>query len=308
MHRTFEASIPPEHTDQLVQQLLTNKHVMGVSLQRGVSILPPGDALTIHVLNRGADDVLSLIARRCTGTSYSIITAEQASMIDPTHDEQVENDYDEAIWEEMESGLRHNGRITANYLILMAIGGAIGAVGLVSDPAPQAVAFVAAAVIAPGYDPLAKMALGLTLGKPNLLKKGVESTGLGYVLLIVVAMLSFWLLRLTGAATVADFTGNPEVEHLSHPTARELLLSVCGALAGGVITASYREHFIAGPLMALAFIHAAAMIGVGIAAGEWAYALEGLERFALDALLIVGGCLLVFAIKQRFVHRRKPIV
>jgi hypothetical protein len=308
MHRTIEASIPPKHTDSLTQQLLANQHVMGVSVQRGISMKPPGDVLTIHVLNRGADDVLSLIQRQCSGTDYSIVTAEQASMIDPGHHEQVERDYDEAIWEEMESGLRHNGRITPNYLVLMAIGGAIGAVGLVSDPAPQAVAFVAAAVIAPGYDPLAKIALGITLRKPDVLKRGLQSTAAGYALLIVVAMLSFWLLQYTGAATTTDFTGNPEVKNLSTPTTRELLMSVCGALAGGIITASYRESFIAGPLMALAFIHAAAMIGVGLAAGEWYYALQGLYRFGLDALLIVGGALLVFWLKQGFVHRRKPIV
>lgn len=308
MHRTIEVSVPADRTDVLTKQLLVTKHVMGLSLQRGASLKPPGDTVTIHVLNRGADTVLSLIQQHCDGADYSIVTAEQASMIDPKNDPQIEGDYDEAIWEELETGLRHNGRITPNYLGLMAIGGAVAAVGLVSDPAPQAISFVAAAVIAPGFDPLAKVALGMALRKTDVLKRGLQSTVAGYTLLIAIAGVAYWIMATTGAVTASDFTGNSEVKTLSSPTSRELILSVCGALAGGIITAAYRESFIAGPLIALAFIQAAAMIGVGLASGEWAYALEGLERFTLDMALIIGGCWLVFALKQAFVHRRRPIV
>lgn len=67
----------------------------------------------------------------------SITTSEAASFIDPKNSEKIEDDVDEAIWEEMETGLRHQGRITWNFVFLMALGGAICAVGLVSEPAPQ---------------------------------------------------------------------------------------------------------------------------------------------------------------------------
>lgn len=308
MQRTFNVSLTGDRTDRLIAQLQPIDEVVGISLQRGGSLKPVGDLLTLSVLNRGSDDVLRRIADTCAGTPYSIATSEQTSQIDPTQADVVIEDYDEAIWEEMETGLRHNGHITSNYLVLMGIGGVVAAVGLVSEPAPQAMAFVAAAVIAPGFDPLAKMALGITLRKPAIIWRGLLSTLAGYSVLIVLAGLAFWIMQQTGGTSVEGFTENSEVKALAEPTTRELLLSICGSLAGGVMVASYRESFIAGALMALAFIHAAAMIGVGTACGEWHYALEGLERFALDMVLIIGGCWLVFALKQALVHKRKPIV
>lgn len=308
MHRTFDVSLPADRADRLIEQLQPIAEVVGIALQRGGSLKPAGDILTLSVLNRGADDVLRRIAATCAGTDYSVATAEQASLIDPKQAAVIEEDHDEAIWEEMETGLRHNGHITSNYLVLMGVGGVIAAVGLVSDPAPQAIAFVAAAVIAPGFDPLAKIALGICLRKPEVFWRGVRSTLAGYSLLMVLAGLAFWIMHQTGGTSLEGFTANSEVKNLVKPTTRELLMSLGGALAGGVMVASYRESFIAGALMALAFIHAAAMVGVGIASGEWQYAMQGFERFALDTALIVGGCWLVFALKQAFVHKRKPIV
>ena len=308
MHRTFDVSLTSDRADRLIAQLQPLDQVVGIARHRDGSVKPVGDLLILSVLNRGSDDVLRRIAATCEGSTYSIATAEQTSLIDPEQDAVIEKDYDEAIWEEIETGLRHNGHITDNYLVLMGVGGVVAAVGLVSQPAPQAIAFVAAAVIAPGFDPLAKIALGIALRKPEVIWRGVRSTLAGYSLLVVLAGLAFFIMNQTGGTSVEGFTANPEVKALAEPTTRELLLSICGSLAGGVMVASYRESFIAGALMALAFIHAAAMIGVGLACGEWHYALEGLERFGLDMALIVGGCWLVFTLKQALVHKRKPIV
>ena len=308
MHRTFDVSLTSDRADRLIARLQPMDEVVGIARHRGGSVKPAGDLLTLSVLNRGSDEVLRRITATCEGSTYSIATAEQTSLIDPEQHAVIEKDYDEAIWEEMETGLRHNGHVTDNYLVLMGIGGVVAAVGLVSEPAPQAIAFVAAAVIAPGFDPLAKIALGVTLRKPQVIWRGVRSTLVGYSLLIVLAGLAFWIMKQTGGTSIEGFTANKEVKALAEPTTRELLLSIGGALAGGVMVASYRESFIAGPLIALAFIQAAAMIGVGLAVGEWQYALEGLERFVLDTALIIGGCWLVFTLKQVLVHKRKSIV
>ncbi|MBO0952403.1 DUF389 domain-containing protein [Fibrella forsythiae] len=308
MHRTFNVSIPPSCTGPLIDQLQAMPDVIGLSVERGTSLKPAGDVLILQVLNRGTDDVLQCIATRCQGQPFSIATSELASLIDPSNHYRIEKDYDEAIWEEMEAGLRHNGRLTPNYIALMGIGGMIAAVGLVSEPAPQAVSFVAAAVLAPGFDPLAKVSLGITNRRAHLVLYGIRNSLLGYLTLIIVAGLSFWLMQLTGATTVHEFTSNPEIESLSNPGTKQYMLSLGGALAGAIIVASYRDSFIAGAMMALASIHSAAMIGVSIAASDWGNAWQGTERFGVDVLVVLISCYAVFGLKQRFVHRRQPIV
>lgn len=77
--------------------------------------------------------------------------------MDPDQAAAVARDVDEALWEETETGLRHQGRITSNYLAPMALGGAAAAAGFLVSPTTQVIAFVAASIIAPGFEALAKL-------------------------------------------------------------------------------------------------------------------------------------------------------
>lgn len=308
MHRTIEIAIPGGSTAWLVRELEKMDEVVGLSVQRGASVKPQGDVVVVHALNRGIDAVLTCADAARGQGPISIVTSEVASIIDPEHRDAVDDDIDEAIWEEAETGLRHQGRVTPNFLALMALGGAIAAVGLVSEPAPQAIAFVASAVIAPGFEPLAKIPLGLGLRNWTVVRRGFVSSAVGYSVLIVAAALMFLVLRATGAATVEELVGNSQVHAIEAPTARELLVSACGAVAGVVMVLAFRRSVIAGPLIALILIPAAALIGAALVAGRPGLAYQGLERLLIDAVLIIGLGVVVVLIKQATVHRRLPMV
>ncbi|OUJ74667.1 DUF389 domain-containing protein [Hymenobacter crusticola] len=309
MHRTLELSIPPTATDALQQELASLDEVIGLSLQRGASLKPVGDILLVHVLNRGADEVLRR-ARAAVSKpeELSVVTSEASSFISPADHHAVDDDRDEAIWEEMESGLRHQGRITTNYLLLMGLGGIIAAIGLVSEPVPQAVAFVASAIIAPGFDPMTKVPLGLVLRHWKLIWHGLKSAFVGYAVLIAAAAATMATLVATGETDVTTLTTNSEVQHLLHPKLPELLVAAAGALSGVVMLAAFRRSFQAGPLIAMAFIPAAALIGAGLVVGRPDLATEGLERFGADWGFIVGLGVPFLWLKQRFLHRRQPLV
>lgn len=45
----------------------------------------------------------------------------------------------------------------------MALGGVIAAAGAVTEPSVSALAYVASAIIAPGFEPVAKISLGIVL-------------------------------------------------------------------------------------------------------------------------------------------------
>ncbi|GAB3222342.1 DUF389 domain-containing protein [Spirosoma arcticum] len=308
MQRSVQVATPSDRTDQLISQLEPLDDVIGLSVQRGGSIKPLGDILVINALNKGIDDVLRQVADTCRGTNYSIATSEQASLIDQQYDMLIETDIDEAIWEEIETGMRQQAHVTVNYMLLMAIGGAIATVGLVSDPGPQAVAFVAASVIAPGFEPLAAVPLGLVVRNAHTVWRGMRSALIGYGVLILAAALTFVLLRWLGVTSEQEFVINPEVESLSHPTAKEITVSFCGTLAGAIIIAAYRRSIIAGALIAMVIIQSATMIGVSVVCRRWDLALEGAERFGLDVVFVFLSCFVVFAAKQSLIHKRKPIV
>ncbi|OGX87958.1 hypothetical protein BEN49_10490 [Hymenobacter coccineus] len=302
-------TVPPAATDTLSEQLKNVEDVIGLSVSRGASLKPAGDVLTVHVLNKGADEVLRrALAAVGDPRLLSVVTSEANSFIAPAAHDVVDDDRDEAIWEEMESGLRHQGRITANYLLLMGLGGIVAAIGLVSEPVPQAVAFVASAVIAPGFDPMTKVPLGLVLGHRRLVWEGVKSAVAGYAVLVALAAVTTGALVAAGETSAGALAANGEVAHLAHPKLMELLLAAAGALAGVVTLAAFRRSFQAGPLIAMAFIPAAALMGAGLAVGRWDLAGEGLERFGADWGFILALGMPFLWLKQRFVHRRKPLV
>ena len=309
MHRTFTLTVPPAATESLCHTLVPLSGVVGLSVAVGAARKPAGhDVLTLTLLNRAADDVLRRVRAAVPGPDLTIATAEVASIIAPAHAAAVENDRDEAVWEEMESGLRHNGCITVNYLLLMALGGLISAVGLVSDPVPQTVAFVAAGIIAPGFDPLAKVPLGAVLGRWTLVGHGLRAAALGYAVLIATAALTFWGLLATHETTAAALLANPEVRNLAAPGLSELLVPGAGALAGAVLLAAFRRPFQAGRPVARTMIPGAALVGAGLVAGLPALALDGLTRFGLDCAFIIGLGGPVLWLKQWLYHRRAPIV
>lgn len=308
MHRTIEITLPPAATDAFIAGLRGHEHVVGLTLHRGASVEPAGDVVGVHVLNRGADDVLRAAARaRDEHGPVSVATSELASLSDPAHQPGIDRDLDEAIWEELETGLRHQGRVTPNYLALMALGGAVSAAGALAEPAVANVAYVAAAIIAPGFEPVTKIALGLVLRRGEVIKAGLVSTAAGYAVLILAAALTWWGLHAVGAAEADDFLGGDSLEHTVEPSAKVLMIAACGALAGVVMQAAYRRSVIAGALIALRIIEAAGVVGVALAMGRLDLAGEGLGRLATDAAFIVVAGLIVFGIKQAVLHRRAPL-
>ena len=307
IHRNLAITVPPARSDDLCRSLTRLKGVIGLTLHRGASLKPEGDVVVIDALNSEMDAILKLIETTEKDGPISVVTSEVASIIDPERRKSVEGDSDEAIWEEMEAGLRHQSKVSINYLLLMALGGAIAAVGLVSPPGPQTLYFVASSIIAPGLEPLAKIPLSLVMRDLSLLTGGMRSVLTGYSSLVFASAVVYWILQAAGIDGYGQLAVNHEVERISHPTAMELIVSACGAIAGMLMFSTYRRAVIAGPVVALVVIPAAALTGMAAAAQRWDLFGEAMQRLALDFALIIMAGLVVFGLKQVFIHRRRAL-
>lgn len=307
MHRVVDITVPSNRADALIAALDGLDGVVGLAWQRQGSIKPPGDVITVHALNRATDDVLRAVADLGGSTPFTVVTAEVASISDPEHQKAIDTDIDEAIWEELETGLRHQGRLTANFLLLMAIGGVIGAVGAFAEPAIAAVAYVASAIIAPGFEPLAKLPLGIVLRRGEVVRAGMVASVAGYGVLTAAAAVTWLLLSTFGGIEAAAFLEGDGLKHTIHPTPELLTMAVAGAFAGVLIQASYRRSVIAGALVAMRLIEAASVTGVALAMGRADLAGAGAARLALDAAFVLVAGIVVFGLKQAIVHRRAPL-
>lgn len=309
MHRMIEISVPPDVSQQLQQPLLNNAKVISFSLQKGGSQKPAGhDVLQIHVLNKGTDDVLELVEKYCGKRNYSVVTSEIASLTNPENEHAINHDIDEAIWEEVQTGLRHNGRLTPNFIMLMIIGGIITAVGFVGDVQMQVIAIISASIIAPGLEPVAKLAVGAVLRKKEILWSGCVATVVGYAALMIAAAGIFAILLATGSVQADEFLKDELANSLQEVTPKDFIASVAAAAASIIMYLSYRRNVIAGPLIALVTIPAASGAAMSMVLGEWHFAVLLLYRLGVDFLLIIGVGVLFIWIKQKLVHKRKPLV
>lgn len=307
MHRSIEIAAPAPQIESIVLALQHHPFVVTVTRIRQGSLKPVGDTLQLEVLNRGTDDVMKVVRQYVTGSAYSINTGEVASIIDPALQEKINDDVDEAMWEELEAGLRHNGCITPNFLLLMAIAGIISAIGFVSFLQMQVAAFIAASIIAPGLEPIAKLPVGIVLKKREIVLKGLKATAFGYGVLMLSAAATFALLRWTGEADAKTFLENDITVSLLGVKLMDVIMSIAGAAASIIMYLSYRRHVIAGPLIALILIPATAAAAMCLTLGEWTEAAEILAKTAMEIGIIVGvGSLLIWS-KQKWVHRRKSM-
>ncbi len=307
MHRSIEVTVPPHCTPKITEGLLKNDNVIHLSVYENASFKPVGDNLVIHVLNRGTDDVFRLIENETKNEEYTVITSEVASLTHSSKQHAINHDVDEAIWEEMETGLRHNGRVTVNYLILMFIGGVIASVGFISEIPDLVIAFIAASIIAPGMEPLGKIPLGIALKKWDVLWSGTKAFFWGYLALIIASLITFAVLVNFGLAEESDFTHNQVTAGMLHIRLKDILLSIAAATASIIMYLSYRTNVIAGPLIVLIIIPAASAMGISLYIHHWEFLWNFSQRFLLDVITIIVVGIICVILKQKFLHRRQPL-
>ncbi|MEJ2889157.1 DUF389 domain-containing protein [Actinomycetospora aeridis] len=308
MHHQIDVTVPSAAADDLVGRLAAHDGVLALTHQRDGSVKPPGDVLSLHVLNRSIDDVLASVEHARQYGPITVATVRTESVVASGVQDAIEDDADESPWEEFERTLRHHGRLSTNYLALMALGGAIAVAGLVSPPVPQALALAASAIVAPAFEPVAKLAVAALRRDLHRIRRALVSVVVGYLVLAAAGGVAFLVLRALGMGRPEMLAKSEGVHMVVDPTAADWLVGAGGALAGLVIITSFREAVLAGALIALALVPAAALVGIGVVGGDWTLALEGLQRTAADMGLVVvlGGA--VVLVKDRWHHgRRRPL-
>ena len=308
MHRQIEITVPPEHTDPLLDRLKGMKDIIALSVSRSASIKPPGDVVQIQALNRGCDEVMRAVATLSKNAHVIASTSDLASITDNQEQEAIENDTDNELWEEVETGLRQSTHITYNYALLMGLGGMVSATALATRDIEMGIAFVSASIIAPGFEPLAKILMGVVLKSKAVAVRALWSFLAGYGVLVAAAAITFAALRMTGVVIASEVAVNPELNAVMSNAAPQNIISFCGALAGMIMLTSHREETIAGAIMALELIPAAALIAAGAVSFHSDLFWLGAMRFAIDIVFVLGIAATFIWIKQRAVHKRRAMI
>lgn len=300
MSRTIEISLPPERTDELAAELTTADGVTGLSLQRGASLKPPGDILTLHATNEGLEAVQRVIQRHVVGAKISsVMTSEPRSLLSSSGQKQINRETNEASWDEIAALLRRETNVTVNYLLAMLLAGAVAAAGLWSDTVHIV---IAAMVIAPGFEPILRAPFGLLGSRGEGVRQGLVATAVGYGVLALGAAISLLILQVIDPSPTA-LSERQWVGYWSSVQPSSVLIALAAGIAGAAVIAAQRSVLTAGVMIALALIPAIAIAGMAMAVGDLALAGKGLLRWAVDAVCVALGGGGLFVLKRLLQHR-----
>ena len=301
MPRVMTAAVDSAETDGLLERLGALDGVLSLQVHRGASVKEPGDVLVVMATDRGAPRVLEVLGRDEAVRPTSLTVTEPDAAYSKSGQALIDRDITESTWEETDLYLHRTSWLSVNFLMLMACGGGLAAAGLSMGVLPLV---LGAAVIVPAFSPLAYLGWGIGLRNPRILRKALLSTFLGFAVLAAAAALVFILLRASGEGSIEKFLAFPLTYHWTSFGVSTVIITALAAAAGAIIILSHRSVLTAGVLIALSLVPAAAIIGIGLAAGLWEYALRGLGMWALNAGLIVLVAAVVVALKKKGFHRR----
>lgn len=233
-----------------------------------------------------------------------ITTSDPLSVVSGTMMDRISRDSSESSWEEMDLLMAKESNMSVNALLLMAISGVFAVAGLTSGALELV---LAAMTIAPGFEPLARISLGVVTNRRSV-RSGICDTAKGYAALIAGAAATMLALRFLGVTPAAVSSAYLPAEALlaywTSTSAQSVLVAAAAGIAGSLLIVTNRSMLTAGVMLAVSLIPTAAMAGMALAWADAALFAKALGRWGVQAGLIIVFSLLVFIWKRTRVQKR----
>jgi hypothetical protein len=307
MSRSVEITVPSDRTDRLVQEIRQLDEVIGLRVQRGISVDPPGDVISLSLTNKSLRKLIRILdswgVAKDEGGSIAI--SEPTGVISYSYQDEIEKDESDVIWEEMEFSILRESNMDLNGIFVMFTSGVLAAVGVATGAVHLVIGGM---VIAPGFKPITRVALGLVAGGSESWHRGLIDTLKAYSALFVGAMFAALVLRLSGrpplTGSEAYLPSEALVQFWIEISLPALLTAAVGGAAGAVLIAVNRSVLTAGVMIALALIPPPAIAALALVAGEPGLAGRGVLRWAIEVAVVTTTGLLVYLWKRTLVQRR----
>ena len=300
MPRQIEFAGSPDQCRLLLERLHDYPGVARIMLQPGASKVPEGDVLMIEAANQASSEILNILADLDLLHSGAVSISEPNATIPAKASRTIDEEDNEAVWEEMGTMMRQDTNPAFNYLALMALAGAVAAFGIVSDTIHIV---VGAMLIAPGFEPLLRIVFGV-MGDRHSVTAGLRANAYGYLVLAVSAAVVTPLALYVNSMGADQLAASYWANYWSEIKASGIATSLLAGIAGGVIVSSRMKVLGTGVMVALALIPSMALIGMGLTAGLYDLALGAAARWLVEVACVILGGGSIIALKRKLLHRR----
>ena len=302
MPRQIQFAGSSDHCTLLLDKLRDHPGIARITLQPGESKVPEGDVLAIDAANHVSTEILNMLNDLDLLHSGVVSITEPNATIPAKTSLTINEEGNDAVWEEMGAMMRQDTNPTFNYLALMALSGGVAAFGIVTDTIHIV---VGAMLIAPGFEPLLRIVFGL-LGDRHSMTAGLRSNAYGYLALAVSAAVMTPLALALNNMGADQLAAGYWANYWSETKASGIVTSLLAGIAGGVIVSSRMKVLGTGVMVALALIPSMALVGMGLAAGLPDLALGAAGRWLVDVICVIVGGGSIMVLKRKLLHRRRP--
>lgn len=303
MPRQIDFAASPEDCAILLDRLTHHPGIARITVQPGASRSPEGDVVTIEAANQSSIEIVNVLADLDLLRSGALTISEPNATIRSDASRSIDEEGNDAVWEEIGAMLRQDTNPSFNFLMLMALAGAVAAFGIVSDTIHVV---VGAMLIAPGFEPLLRIVFGV-LGDRHGAEAGLKASAAGYAVLALAAGAATWVALTLDGTSADQLREGYWATYWSSIQGGGVATSVLAGVAGGIIVSSRMKVLATGVMVALALIPSMALVGMGLAVGDLALALGGAARWGVEVLCVLGAGGSVLVLKRRRLHRRRPV-
>ena len=186
--------------------------------------------------------------------------------------------------------------LTSSYLVFMATSGILAAVALLTNSIPI---LIGSMVIAPALPPLGLVSLALVAKKPRLALEGLKTAFLGFLIAMIFAMLTTWLLNLTNVLPPETNLINKELlEERVRPGWYSVIAAIAAGVSGAIALVKQKTDTLVGVVAALALVPAIAAAGIAFLSKNPTMGFGGLFLLAINVgFIILSGVLTVLIMR-----------
>jgi uncharacterized hydrophobic protein (TIGR00271 family) len=291
---------PPDLTEAVVARLHAEPGATNIVVHAGAAVAPEGDVVVVDVAReRGNEVVDHLLGMRLAERGAISLVSLEASTSDAADAAEAASPghgSDALIWQLLEESSQNESRLTFTFVLLMGLAALIAAVGVIVD---SAVLIIGAMIVGPEYGPINALAVAL-YRRRRYGPAAAAKLGVGLLAAVLVA-----------AAVTAIFRGLDQIpadfddasrfftSFVTEPNVYSFVVALAAGIAGTISLAQGRQTALAGVLVSVTTIPAAAALGVDAVFGEWSDAGGAAAQLAINLFAILCG-----AVATLFAHDR----
>lgn len=160
---------------------------------------------------------------------------------------------------------------------------------------------VGAMVIAPGFEPLVRIALGLVQRRRSW-RDGLVDSARGYGALLLGAAACAALLSVSGTrlpqGSETYHSGAALVSYWTSTTTASVVVSLAAGVAGILLVVARRAVLTAGVMIALALVPALTIVAVSAVSADLDLLVRAAVRWLVDVAAVVGASVVVLALHR----------